>query len=1030
MLFRQAIINWRPLIALSLALATAQSLGAQGSIRGRVTEARSNKPLADAQIVVSGTGIGAVTDASGEYMMVNVPVGARELVVRRLGYTRQLRNVTVATGAELREDFSMAVSASQLEQVVVTGTGGAVEKRTLGNSITTLDVAELTSRNSILNVTEVLQGKTAGVTVLPGSGAPGTAGEIRIRGASSISGYAPVVFIDGIRMSISDLGQIAATGGGTAGLAQSTQVTSLLNSLNPNDIESIEIIKGPAAATLYGADAANGVIQIITKKGARGQQRLQWNLRTESGQSSYELLPEDNFATCDVAKQAATVSATNLAPLWPGCQGIPVNTVIRGNPMASDPRAVRTGDVSRASMSVRGGGDRFSFYVAGDRTTEQGVFRNSDNANTAIRSNFSFALNDKADLALNVNYQAGRLRLPIQDESANGLLLSARRGQPGRVSVFATAPQDTGWRTIGPDRANVYRNFTDFQRYTMGTTLNYTPWKWFSNRLTVGFDRTISQAQVLFLPGDIDVAQDPDAASGANIRRTPTRDLFTLDYAGTLSAKRDNLSFTTTVGSQVVSDKSALLAATGIGIGAVDVTLVNLLQRSVGSETFSEANSVGFFIQQQVGWNNRLFLTGAVRADDHSSFGTDFDIIVYPKLSLAYVLSEEPALRSTLDALRISTLKFRSAWGQAGRAPAPFSAPQIYTVDRVTLGANTGSAIRPSAFGNPDLEAERGEEIEVGADAGLFGDRLGIDFTYYNKRTTDMLQFVALPPSAGFPGSRLTNLGEVLNSGIELALSATVISKPNFSWDSRVNIGTNRNELISFGDSTKLVETPGGQAFGSVQQHRRGFPLGGYWVTPPLRNPDGSAQLTPAGAAIFPLGDTARRFVGPSTPTREIGFSNTVTVFKYFRFYALLDAKYGHYLFNSQERNRCQAANDNCLRVNNPAARFPTTAADTVLFRELAVYRSTGISPEWIENADFVKLREVSLSIDAPPSWVRVARAQAATFTFSGRNLAVWSDYGGVDPEVNSYGGRNFVRVDAYAMPMMRRFTAAVNLTF
>jgi hypothetical protein len=189
-------------------------------------------------------------------------------------------------------------------------------------------------------------------------------------------------------------------------------------------------------------------------------------------------------------------------------------------------------------------------------------------------------------------------------------------------------------------------------------------------------------------------------------------------------------------------------------------------------------------------------------------------------------------------------------------------------------------------------------------------------------------------------------------------------------------------------------------------------------------------MLTAAGAAIFNTGDTARRYYGPSTPTREVSFSNTLTLFKNFHVYALLDHKGGFNVFNLQERNRCQSANDNCFRVNVAAARFPKTAEDSVLFRELAVYRSTSVSPEWIQKGDFVKLRELSFTYDLPTDLVRRSGAASGTFMISGRNLKVWSDYEGVDPEVNSYGGRNFVRVDAYAAPMMRRWTAGFTLQF
>ncbi len=252
-----------------------------GTVRGKVTEASTDRPLPSAQVSIPGTTIGAVTGPNGEYVLTNVPLGTQRVRARRIGYTSVDRPTTITAGEPVSANFVLSPVATSLNEVVITGTGGAVERRTLGNSITTINVAELTAKTSVVNVTEVLQSKTPGVTILPGSGAPGTAGEIRIRGSSSLSGYKPVVFVDGVRYNIDDVGSFTATGGGTAGLAQSSQVTSAINNLNPNDIESIEIVKGPAAATLYGAEAANGVIQIITKKGTRGQQQLTWSYRGE-----------------------------------------------------------------------------------------------------------------------------------------------------------------------------------------------------------------------------------------------------------------------------------------------------------------------------------------------------------------------------------------------------------------------------------------------------------------------------------------------------------------------------------------------------------------------------------------------------------------------------------------------------------------------------------------------------------------------------------------------------------------------------
>lgn len=412
----------------------------------------------------------------------------------------------------------------------------------------------------------------------------------------------------------------------------------------------------------------------------------------------------------------------------------------------------------RYSGNVRGGGDRYAFYVSGDRETEHGVFYNSDNNRTSIRSNFGFNPNEKSNFDINVNWQDGRLRLPIQDESANGLLLSSTRGDAGRISRFG--PTNEGWKNISPTAANRYQNYTASQRFTLGATASFNPTRWFLNRMTAGFDNTVTQAQLLFLPGDIDVAQDADAASGANFRSTPMRRILTLDYAGTLTWNPSaSMKSTTLFGTQVVADNSSSVQARGIGIGAVDVTRVDLLTRTTGLESYSENNSVGYYVQEQVDWNNRLFLTGAVRADDHSSFGTNFDLIVYPKLSVSWVASEEPAAKGFLDAARINALKLRGAWGQAGRAPTAYSAPQTYTVDRVTLGTITSPALRASGLGNPDLKPERGTELELGFDAGLFRDQVGVDFTFYHKTTDDMLQSIVPPASTGFTAARLINLG-------------------------------------------------------------------------------------------------------------------------------------------------------------------------------------------------------------------------------------------------------------------------------
>ena len=996
--------------ALALQLLTAQALEAQaatGTVRGRVVEVGTQRPIADVQVTVAGTTMGAVTTSTGDYTIANVPAGSQTIAARRIGYTRVTQQVSVAAGQSATANFTLSQAASQLDAVVVTGTAGAQEKRTVGNAVTQLSVSDITAQTNVVNVTEVLQARAPGVQIASGSGTPGTAADIRIRGAGSFTLTRPVVYIDGVRMSTARLGNFDPSGQALAANSGG-QTSNLFDLVNPNDIESIEVIKGPAAATLYGADAAGGVIQIITKKGTRGQQRTQWSMRAEHGRNDLGAVDLPiNYTTCDAAKIA-------LPATWPGCQGVAEGTILSQSPIRDLPGALRDGAVRRYSVSARGGADRFSFYVSGDHDYEEGVLTNSFNRRNSLRSNFTFAPNEKADFNINFGVFNSRLRLPLGDESAQGILFSSQRAQPGRVSTLP-GQTEQGWFTVTPEQSNMYNNQTKSNRVTVGTTVSYQPFSWFRNRLTAGLDWSDGLA-TLFAPPNTPVLTGDTL--GLTAQRVPRATIYTLDYNGTVEKElpRDLVS-TTSIGTQVIASREEALVATGRGLGSPDVTLIGTTTEISGSNTFSANNSVGYYAQQQLGWNNRLFVTGALRADDNSSFGTDFDLIVYPKVSLSWVMSEEPMFESLFDNVAIDNFKFRTAWGQAGRAPAPYSATRTYTISTVTLGNGSASALRTSEYGNPGLKPERGSELEIGFDAEALDGRAGVELTYYNKQMDDVLFNQSVAPSTGFRGGQQANLGSTSNSGIELGVTGALIQRANFAWNSRLSLTTNRNRLDSFGDSAVVSVTPFA-SYGSVQQHREGYPLAGYWARFPRRDADGNLILSPAGAITL---DTAV-YIGPSMPTREIAFSNTFSFFRDFSLYTLLDYKGGHYNYRGAELYRC-AASQNCRARNDP--NFPAS--------ELPIYTAGLSTPPhgvYIHKADFVKLRDVSLTWTAPTRVASMAQVSGLALTVAGHNLALWSDYPGPDPEVNTYGNRSFIRGDIYSMPMTRRLSASLNLTF
>jgi outer membrane receptor protein involved in Fe transport len=383
--------------------------------------------------------------------------------------------------------------------------------------------------------------------------------------------------------------------------------------------------------------------------------------------------------------------------------------------------------------------------------------------------------------------------------------------------------------------------------------------------------------------------------------------------------------------------------------------------------------------------------------------------VFYPKASLSYVISEEPFFSMPL----VNDLRLRVAWGQAGNSPGPFDALQSYTSSVVTLPTGSASALRYTSFGNPNLKPERGTEIEAGFEGSMFSRRVNFDFTYYNKKTKDALLPVSVPPSTGFAGTRLVNLGEILNSGIELALSATPLRTRPLTIDSRLTLSTNHNELLSFGDDRAPI------IFGTYapsQRYQVGYPLGSMWAQRVKYNADGSLFKLANGQ---PQIDTAAVYMGPAVPTKEMSFSSTLRFFDRIRIYGLADYKGGNYQFNVKDWRRDRAGLT--WETVDPAAD-----PDEVLVRKLASQTYLHI-----QKADFVKLRDLSLSFDIPMSPSVKRFADAATITAAGHNLKIWTKYGGADPELNFNGGQaTFNKNDSWTVPMTKRYSLSLSVNF
>jgi len=993
----------RVLAAAAMLLAgTAASVAAQGTgtIRGRVTDAATQRPLSGAQVTVVGTSRQAVTNEAGEYSLGSVAPGALRVRAELIGRTASEQAVTVTGGQTARADFALATSALELDALVVTGTVGATARRAIGNAVTTIQATEAVEKAPIATVSQLLQGRAPGVTLIQPSGSQGTATNIRIRGTGSLNaGNQPIFVIDGVRMSA----------GGQSGYSVSGQRTSALDAINPEDIESMEVIKGPAAATLYGADAAAGVIQIITKKGKPGQQKIQWNAKVEQGREEWSTPIPDRYTFCTPAR--IRTSGSGLVNSFPGCAGIDSlapaeQRIIAGNNLRDDPAALRTGELRNYSLSARGGGEGYSFYVSGDMDDNAGIFHNNYFDRMSGLANFQARPTSTVDFSMRVGYTQTEIRLPNNDNSSWGILRNTYRAQPGRLYNYAV-----GYANLDPAIINGYDNVTRSERLIVGAQAQYQPTDWFTNQVTVGLDRN-SRRNTLFFTRDLTGKQPYGATNAAGWigNFIPGTHTWTAEYAGSLSRDlASELSSKLSFGAQYNHYQFRSYEATGEGLTTDRLNLVSSATITKGFEGFSEDKSFGVYAQEQLGWRDRLFVTGTVRLDDNSTFGADYSGAVYPNIQASYVISDEPFF----SVPGVESLRLRAAWGKAGKAPSAYQADRTYEASAVVLADNTvAPSFSASTYGNSELKAEEVSEIETGFEATFFGGRSTLDVTYYNKTTEDAIIGVPVPPSSGFTGSRLTNVGTINNRGVEVSLSGTPVAARALNWDTRLGVSFNKNELTSWGGARNEPILVG---YRSAQRHDVGKPLGAFYGIGVSYNADGTPKRDAARRLV--LGDTA--YIGSSVPTREIGFTNTFTIFGNLSLYSFFDYKGGHYQFNMTEAT---AHTDGLTRIQV----YQANAADSL---QAEILRSGATLP-FFSKADFVKLRELSLTYAVPTRFTGTFGADRVSLSLAGRNLALWTKYEGPDPEVNIEGDATFTRADYMTVPATRQWVATVNVSF
>ncbi|CAN5636149.1 SusC/RagA family TonB-linked outer membrane protein [soil metagenome] len=927
-----------------------------GTVTGTV-QSLDGQALVNAQVSVVGTALQVGSSSDGSFRITNVPAGEREIRVTLIGYRTTTRTVNLSAGGTAEVQFQLPFRAVVLDDIVVTGRGTGTARREIGTSVARISAGEMEAA-PITSMSNLLQARSPGVHIHGSGGQPGQGSRIVLRGLASLSqSNTPVIYVDGVRMDDSPFRGIGTTGASWAGF----------DDINPADIESIEIVRGASAATLYGTEAAAGVINITTRRGTTGAPT--WRLRSEMGANR---VPESYW------RESGSVFSDYYIQEF-----------------------ATTGDYLSNQLSVRGGIDGLDYYVSGTMRGTGGIEPNSQEDYAAFRLNLGLRATDNLTLNLSTGYSAREVMVPGQGNNQEGFLINAlMAGADGQFTPTA------GIRQL--------EMFQRGYRFTSSVNATYQPGSQWTHRLTLGGD-FFNSDNTEYLPPDV-VARWSGGYAGNYRRLAQNLNLdLTSTFATDLTA---DIRSSTSAGIQWFQTESSIQSAYGQDFAFRGLRVVNATSSSFAAgESRSEERMFGVFLEQQIGLGDRLFVTGGLRADGHSAFGEEVDFELYPKVDVSYVLSDSDFWREDWGSMRL-----RGAIGTAGMQPGAFSAVRTYGA---VSGAGGLPAIVASNVGNPNLRPEVSQELEVGFDATILGDRLGVEFTYFDQTTKDALFQARNIPSQGVLGTQLRNVGEVHNSGIELGLNLAVFETPGFRWDARANVSTTQNEVVSLSGEAPLTVR-------WLQHIREGFPMGGFFASNHLIEVDGQVVNKQDLCASPGNCTDAEEYIGPAQPTRSIQLGSDFSIGNHTSLGFSFDHQGGHFRHDHTMRwtmdprrnvSEGRAAEHAQYGVTSgPVSQRCRDAAEGSLNAAICGRNSFLSQGEFAVPADFWRLREVTLSYRMPSAWPERLGLNSVTVTMAGRNLWRSQLTPGLEPESNLDSQSTLQRHSFFPTPMPQQF--------
>ena len=987
-------------------LLIAPSLGAQ-QVTGRVVNQANGQPLAAVQVFIAGSGIGALSQQNGRYLLLNVPAGTHTLTAERIGYRSVTAEITVAAGETVVQDFALSEEALGLDEIIVTGTPGGTQRRAIGNAVTAVSAAEVTETVAVQTIQDLMSGRSPGVQFTRVSGNVGTGGGIDIRGVGSFNvGGNPLIYVDGIRVN-----NETQTGPQLGDMKE----VNPLDDLNPADIESIEIIKGPAAGTLYGTEASAGVIQIITKRGAEGDAQFDVSvtggtlfMRDPAGRVGAKFSCRESFAPpCREGSGLIQYNAYHESNrlFYEGWfyqeQGAPESYSGQPRAQVSDPviwpqnETFQYGHQTSVNASVRGGTQNVRYFLSANYDDEVGtVFYNWDKT-FRLRANVGVVFNENFSLDVSTGYIDGKSRFGSPAKGDGGIWEDLVWGNGycvPRVNQNNACERLPGYQEHRPTDVSRLDVSRAYNRFTGSATLNFTTGSWLTSRAVIGVDKGWDE-NTNYWPLEVNLVPVYEETQIGTLQiEKPTTTNVSVDAAATARFQLPwGIGSATSVGTQYYVKRISSFENIGEGFPSPLSSTINQtsVPRAIINFQFIENKSLGVYVQEELSLNERIFVTAAIRADDNSAFGSEFDLEYYPKLSGTWVISEEAFWNLGL----INSLRLRGAWGKAGRQPDTFAGTNQYGV---ISGPGGNSILNPESPGNPEVGPEVSTEIEAGFDIALLDDRLSGEFTYFTQKNEHALLGIGIPPSVGFPGSRDQNLGRLDNWGWEAALNARLYEGRDVQVGLAVTASEVDNEIKDLGEFGGSRAIRIGLPYPNMMQRRMvlsaQYDPNGY-VTDLYGNrisglcdggvTDGEGPRYGArqgGPAVDCKGATPRWILfGPAFDRYTFSINPTVSLMNTLRIHVLFDGAYGRYRPSNQGCGLMGCYN------NDYGSRTHLDPAYV-----LAGTRSmSGQDTEYL--ASFWKLREVGFNWNLPESIASRVGADRAALALSARELwIIW----------------------------------------